>query len=105
MCGGFVGDFLGKTDPIFNKNNPQERKQRKEAEAISAQDKQAADNQAADLAAQTNNNQAVQAEAVAGRRRKAAQSLLGQGSPGRDDAYGNSTLARAGATGVRATLG
>lgn len=107
MCGGFVGEQLANIDPIFNANNPHERRQRLESEQIAQADRRVEINKQQDLADQTTGNQAVQAEAVATRRRKAAQSLLGAGGPSDETFDGSSTLARGRATGVRSvsTLG
>lgn len=107
MCGGFIGDVLGKVDPIFNKNNPVERKKRIADEQMQEADRKAAEAKAGDLAAQTSNNQALQAEAVASRRRKAAQSLLGSAGPNAavDDVVAGSNLSRGRAYAVRSSLG
>lgn len=62
---------------------------------------------AEDLKTRTDNNQAVQADLVTSRRRRAAMSLLAQGNPFRDksEVLGNSALARASATALRPILG
>lgn len=123
MCGGFFGsEFhkLGKAlgvagDPLgkkiggsIDKNNIVERKKRLANEEIAAADARSASDRAADLAEQTSNNQALQAEAVAMRRRKAAQSLLAAAGPNAavdEQMAGQSNLSRGRAYGIRSSLG
>lgn len=106
MCGGFLGDVIGKGDPIFKENNPVARKKRQADEAMAQADADKAAGNAADLAGRTLNNQALQAEAVAARRRKSAQSLLAASGPNAQiDGMDGSNLSRGRAYGVRSSLG
>lgn len=98
-----------KLDTAVRKDNPISRAKRKageaEAQMIADEDRKAAEANAALLSTEQNNNQTLQAETVALRRRKAAQSLLRLGSGARPDeegsVAGNSNLARGAAYGVR----
>lgn len=107
MCGGFFGDWLGKVDPIFNKNNPVERAKRQAQEKIDQDNKDAADAKAAEVATATSNNQTLQAESVATRRRKAAQSLLAKANPQSDvdDVANGTVMGRGQAYATRPSLG
>ena len=90
------------------KNDPIQRRRRQANDASSEADLQALEATQATQAGLISSNQAVQAEAVATRRRKAAQSLLAANGPNAEiDDLGRSTLARGRAYGARpvATLG
>lgn len=96
MCGGFVGDLL--PDDL----NYYERKKRQAGDAMAEADKKAKADADAARALKVSNNNTLQAELVASRRRRRAQSLLAEG--------GSADLAGAGrpqAAAVRttATLG
>lgn len=102
MCGGFIGKLLSN-DPIgghfFKKTNPVDRAKRQAAEQMAEQTKQDAAEKNAALLQQTNDNQVLQADQVAMRRRKAAQSLLGRAGartvPGSDEGQADMVQGRA----------
>lgn len=99
---------LNEVASVAERNNPVARKKRLADEALTAQNQASADAQSSDAALQVRNNQALQAEAVATRRRRAAQSLLRQGNPAldmTDGSAGPSNLARGQAYSVRPSLG